>query len=497
MDFNALTKQWKHYAKNGDIKSIKNSLDFFIKYDISLRVKDMVELIYELSAYGYSQHVNSILFYLDNIRGVVKRESETINKYIEGGQSHIIPKLMHAMGVNADQYESSLLSRMKYFKVPHRDYEQTMQNLRLISPPGSLESGQMDSSESKNDKKKQLFQSEESHFRRLIRNRDCAGVELLLKRGNLNMTQREYNAVIELYVENMQMDKALKAFENAIAFDKSFRLSPNSLFDLVKCMVVNEYDFEKIKELLAIHRKPKAASGSKQMSLFFQQLADSGQAEMLNKLYDTLVENNIVQEHTLYPPLISVHLSNNNLDLAVDTYEKFITTKSVAPYTVELMAFLIERNEMELLQRVYKMYEGAVTTNLAQYRLGFAYLKCGREEMARSIFETVNMEESKRFMYRECKSLEFFGKVEETEALLRLTKGLPFDRHLIYRTLLELYCKTEKFENILILWTEHEADETAKPNKNFVGRLLYYLKENNVKTSKLFLTKLEKKYRNM
>lgn len=496
IDFNALTKQWKRYARNGDIKSIQNSLDFFIKYDIRLRVKNMVELIYELSAHGYSQHVNQILFYFDNTRGVVKQERETINRYIEGGQSHILPKLMHAIGIDADEYESNLLSRMEYFEVPHHDHEQTMQNLRLISPSGSLENGKMESSESKDDKKKHVFHLEESQFQRLIRERDCTGVELLLERGNLNMTRRKYNAVIELYIENIQLEKALKTFEKAIAVEKSFRLNSNILFELVKCMVMNEYDFEKIKELLAIHRKPKGVNRSNQLSSFFQQLADSGQAEMLNKLYDAFAKNNIVKENILYPPLISVHLTNNNLNLAVDTYEQFITTKKVAPHTIELMTFLIEQNEMELLQRVYDIYEGAVSTNLAQYRLAFAYLKCGREEKARSIFENVNMEESKGFMTRECKSLEILGKVEETVALLRLTKGLPFDRHLIYRTLLELFCKTEQNENIMKLWTEHEADETAKPNKYFVGRLLYYLKNNKIKTSKLLLTKLEKIYRN-
>lgn len=497
MDFNALTKQWKSYARNGDIKSIQNSLDFFIKYDIKLRVNDMVVLIYELSAHGYSQHVNNILFYLENVKGVVQRERDTINKYIEGGQSHILPKLMHAIGVNVDEYESNLMSRMKYFEVPHHEYEQTMQNLRLISPSASLETGKLDSSESRYDEKKRVFHSEDSQFQRLIRERDCTGVELLLERGNLNMTQRKYNAVIELYIENSQLEKALKTFEKAIAVEKSFRLNPNILLELVKFMVVNELDFEKIKDLLAIHRKPKAVNRSNKLRSFFQQLADSGQAEMLNKLYDSFVENNIVKADTLYLPLISVHLTNNNLNLAVDTYEKFMTTKNVAPHTVELMTFLIERNEMELLQRVYKIYELAVSTNIAQYRLAFAYSRCGREEEAKSIFKNVNMEESKGFMYRECKSLEILGKVEETKVLLRLTKGLPFDRHLIYRTLLELYCKTEQIENIINLWTEHDADETAKPTKDFVGRLLYYLKENKIRTSKLLLTKLEKKYRNM
>lgn len=497
MDFNALTKQWKHYARQGDIKSIRNCLDFFVKYNISLRVKDMVELIYELSANGYPHHVNSILYYLSNVRGVVKRERETINRYIEGGQSHQIPKLLHAIGMDVNEYESNLLSRMRYFEVPHQDFEQTMHNLRLISPSASLESGHMDSGESKDDKQKHVFYSEESQFHNLIRKRDCTGVELLLERGNLNMTRRKYNAVIELYLENMQLEKALKTFEKAIAIEKSFRLNPHILFELVECMVINKMDFEKIKELLTIHKKPKAVYSSNKLNSFFQQLADSGQAEILNKLYDAFVENNIVKENTLLPSLISVHLTNNNLNLAVDTYEQFMTTKHVAPHTVELMTFLIERDEIELLQRVYKIYEGAVSTNLAQYRLAFAYLKCGREEKARSIFENVNMEEDIGFMFRECKSLETLGKVKETEALLRLTKGLPFDRHLIYRTLLELYCKTDQIENIINLWREHDADKTAKPSKDFVGRLFYYLNGNRDRTPKLLLTTLGKKYRNM
>lgn len=66
MDFNALMKQWKHFARNGDIKSIENSLYFFIKYNMKLRVKDMLDLIYELSAHGYPEHVNKILIHMNN-----------------------------------------------------------------------------------------------------------------------------------------------------------------------------------------------------------------------------------------------------------------------------------------------------------------------------------------------------------------------------------------------------------------------------------------------
>lgn len=496
----------KLYAAKGDSENIEKTLNACIAANINLRNKNIISVIYDLVENGHEQNIEKFINYMNPNDMGEQFVRAVITRFVQNGYAFIIQKILLQM--KSFLYAQFLIDEMVRLNAPATDISQAIakfdefginvnkntnapsKSTQVIPmkgvPIGNIDDSNYDEQFSHNEWQniRQMYtigtsggyQSEESRFHTFIKEGNITEIESLLERGKLNMTNSKYAQVIELYTSLNNLGMALKTLNEALKSEKNFKLNPVHLAKLVALMIDKNYDFERIKEILYLHRSEKPAHRLFTYETIFERLANEGNDELLNELYDAIIENNLIEETTnLATPLVTVHLTKGDLLKSVEVYEKIVTTKNLTPHTFGLMQELIEKDELKLLQRVYKVYEKVRNVSEAQYRLAFAYIECGHEEEAQKIFKSGQIKNLSPKIAKHCLYLEKFNKVELAQVLLKVTKGVRCDRSHIYRTLLEFYCKNDHERGAIDLWKEFKAEGDSKLLKDFSKRLIRFL----------------------
>lgn len=491
-NYHTLIEFLNYYAKEGDLPNIKKTLDSFKENNIELRNRYVIDAIHGSVLNGHSKNVEELFTYLKSDDATLTFIQTTITRFVESGHAEFVPKLLPLFSKNSNDIIEFFVGEMKRLNTDSEQFNRVIDALNVIGIQVEVSNGSDELKETTDSITKRLsnpkatvvisynsLDTDERRFFTFIREKNIAEVESLMEKESLIMNRSKSALIIELYTDVKNLDKALATLAQVRANRKTFRLDYIKVAKLVALMVEFKHDPDEIVDLISTNRQDKMRHRVFLYEETFRTLAAAGNDELLNKLYKSTIDYNHVEvTENSTKPLIEVHLNKGDFKRAVEVYQKIVEENNLLPMTLRLMAKLIEINEPDLLQQVYKIYETARGEHLAKYRLAFAYIRCGDAEKAKSILLSSTIPNLTTKITFECRALENLGKIDETKILLKATKGIRCDRHIIYRTLLELYIKNDRVDDAMELWTEHKNDKLT-PNRGFVERFKRFMEKHN------------------
>lgn len=459
--------------------------NFFEKSNLKLLNRHVLDAICDLIQNGHSQYIDRLFKYF-NPCDVSERVVQTsITRLIEIGQANIVPQFFEAIHVNDKKYKTFFLSEMQRLKMSIDEINQIMESFKFEFIENKSEDylpEQQDTRQWNQSNDSNSLQTDKGRFHASIREGNVDEVESIMERSySLIMTNCKYALLVDLYTAKGDLTKAMKILKLAKANDTAFKLNPIHLSRLISLMVDRDCDFDTILKLIEGHRPEQSVHLILPLWSLFSRLAKAGNDELLNKLYDAIVENNLLKETVdSNTPLITVHLTKGDFVRAVEVYEKIVKQKNLTPQTFELMRQMIKEQQIELLQKVYDIFKEARGESTALYRLAFAHIACGNEKEAHDIFKSGKINDQFKKVKENCFQLEKWGRVDETKLLLKVTENTPFlERHRIYQTLLEIYCNQDKIDEALDLWQQFRNENyPTNLSKNFKKRLIQFLRAN-------------------
>lgn len=477
-----------------DLENLRKTLEFYKRENIELRNNIMLDIIHEMAWKGLARHVDEMFQYLNPDDVSENFIHITITRFIESGQVQLLPKIFQMLNVDDDKCTQFLRFEMERIQMPADQINEIMETIKIMPKTkplngidnyynnfdNGLNSTDLHNIRQVNTTTENLMQmTDEKRFHYFLSEKNIIEIELMLSRQNVHMTNSKYARLIELYTEMNNLHKAVDILKQANANDQSFKLNPIIQVKLISLMIRRGRNFNEIKDLLHQHRTDIATHRILPLEILFNNFAKAGNVELLNKLYEAVMENNLVEENVFTTAkLVEVHLVRGDLKQAINVYEQFVKNKNLTPHTFELMRESIERDEKEQLQRIYNIYKNARGESLAQYRLAFAYLECGHEHEARTIFESGKIKDLSTKIIMQCRSLEKLENADMTKMILKTTKNLSCERVRIYRTLLEIYCNNKRVDDAIELWREFNEEDPIKANDDFAYRLIRFLRYN-------------------
>lgn len=175
-----------------------------------------------------------------------------------------------------------------------------------------------------------------------------------------------------------------------------------------------------------------------------------------------------------------MHLVKDNIQMAIDTFEKICDKYKATPWKNELACRLIQKEDAANLQKLTDLSTNIHGEVNSLYDLVFAFVECGRIRQARKILETPGLRTRPHRIDNACERYKNEGLVEPLEGLIEATKNLAhIDRMKIFYNLLLSYNKANEAEKALGLWTKMQ-EEGVIPSDAFLIKLAELLKKNKI-----------------
>lgn len=323
--------------------------------------------------------------------------------------------------------------------------------------------------------------TEKMLFLAYVREGNAAEIESILAKDKISLSNSDYAQLIDLYTRHNNLENALNILKRVCANNSSFKLDPIKVAKLVRLMIDKERNFDEIDALLLAHRQGKAEHRIFIFEHLLDQLAENGCFKLIEQLFDSLIEYQYIEPTPQSTgPLIKAYCVKGKYTEAVTKFEHFASTHKLVPMTMVLFVQLIKNNQVESLQRAFDAVEQLHGERNALYRLAFAFIECGQDRQARAIFENDRLDNITPAIVRECKTFVKFDRIEPLMVLLKATKGLFCNRHVIYQSLLDVYTKKNNASEALELWCEYLTDDGILPVLRFKKGLISLLKANDM-----------------
>ncbi|XP_055546807.1 leucine-rich PPR motif-containing protein, mitochondrial [Wyeomyia smithii] len=333
--------------------------------------------------------------------------------------------------------------------------------------------------ENTNSLKNQLIRS-------AIRSNDISKAEEILTRleeENYVVQPGIYAQIIELYANNDKLDEAFGLLRKVKTKLPDFELDETKIIRLAQA-ILNQDRFDDTLKFLADY-KPAVARDEKSVDFNYNSacwrmlnsLAEKGNVDGVNKLFDNLLENGYITPHNIFlGALIKVHIVREDLQSAITVFEDICQKYRATPWKAELTCRLIQAEDATNLQRLTDLSTEVHGEVNSLYDLVFAFVDCGRIRQARKILETPGLRTRYQRIQNACERYHVEGKTQSLEGLMEATKDLNhIDRSEIYHKLLKSYINENQPEKALGLWTKmQEEDET--PSDAFLIELSGFLK---------------------
>ncbi|XP_065358584.1 leucine-rich PPR motif-containing protein, mitochondrial [Calliphora vicina] len=296
-----------------------------------------------------------------------------------------------------------------------------------------------------------------------------------------------YAQLIDLYTTHDRVSDALATYEKTKTKDPEFHLDNLKTVGIVE-LLLKEERFEEALKFLDNNKKPQTATENdnsynyaSKVWRILNSLAESGDADKLQKVFNAFVQGNyIVPNNVLLGPLIKVHLVNDNIPKAIESFEKVCEEYKATPWKNELARRLILAEDAANLQKVTDLSTNIHGEINSLYDLVFSFVECGRIRQARKILETPGLRTRPHRIDNACERYKNEGMVEPLEGLIEATRDLShIDRNKIYYSLLLSYSKSEDAEKALGLWTKMQEDSIT-PSDEFLIKLAELLQSKNM-----------------
>lgn len=322
-----------------------------------------------------------------------------------------------------------------------------------------------------------------------FRDKDVAKAEEVigkLEKEGYQMTGGVYAQLVDLYVQNNELDRALKALERVQAREGEFKLDNLKAVRLAACLVEADRLGDAVK-LLDANKKGEFSAEDQSFNYnaicwrLLNGLAEKGRVDDLTTMFDALVAGNYAEpNNVLLGPLIKVHLLKDDLPSAMDTFEKITTKYRSTPWKNELSCRLIQAEDAASLQKLTDLSTNVHGEVNSLYDLVFSFVECGRIRQARKILETPGLRVKHQRINHACERYREEGKVQPLEGLIEATRDLHhIDRQDIYYNLLLSYKKDNQPDKALGLWTKMQEDDIS-PSEHFLATLAQLLRANKM-----------------
>lgn len=307
-----------------------------------------------------------------------------------------------------------------------------------------------------------------------------------LESNNEKVAGSMHALLIQLKVQEKDLTSAVEWFTKIKAQNNEFFLFTDTAIDIVSWYIENGQMDEALKFATETRRATAAEEGyfsaaNLRCRELLNRLADEGKATELNQIFESLVENGHAKvSNKLLGPLVRVHLVNNDLNKAVETFEKLANQYKETPIKGMLVAHIIRNGEMEILQKVVDISATVHGEHNVLTDLAFSFIECGETEQAQRVFEMPNLYPNQRSVQAKSEKFNKDGSIEMLENLAEATRGAKsLRREPIYLNLLDLYINEDNSEKAFQLWvTIQEENEVA--TDEFLKKLGLYLKSRKI-----------------
>lgn len=297
-----------------------------------------------------------------------------------------------------------------------------------------------------------------------------------------------YAQLIDLYCHHSKVDQAIAILNEITTKEPDFVLDDMKAIKLAT-LLISEDKIDEALKILESHKKEEKKTEEMTFNYkagcwrLLNSLAEAGKLSHLEKVFDSLVKNNYIEiNNVMLGPLVKVHLVNNDLPKAVETFEKICNTHRSTPWKNELACRLIQAEDATNLQKLTDLSTNIHGEVNSLYDLVFSFVECGRIRQARKILETPGLRNRPQRINMACERYHQDGikGISPLEGLMEATKDLNhINRGEIYYNLLLSYCKENEPDKALGLWTKMQEENIA-PSDVFLLKLAEFLRSNDL-----------------
>lgn len=328
-----------------------------------------------------------------------------------------------------------------------------------------------------------------SSYRRENENNKFEELLEQLESEKTDISPKVYEHLIQIKLKEKNLDKVFDIYDKCKARKSDFYLYQETIIQIVSLFI----DYGRVDEAVQFLEKTKRNNNmhfgaSEPQFKLLNRLAEEGRATEVCKIFNSLIENrHIPINGKLVSPLVKVHLVNENIAKAIDTFEQYAANYKFTPYKNELYIRLISRKDWTNLERVQAVAEKIHGKGNSLIDLAFRLIECNEIERAKQIFEEPSLHISSQKIdnwYRSItaqNSSDSASAINCLRALLKVTENCPtkINRERTYINLLNLYVQEDKSIEIKDLFLQIGEDNESV-SSDFMAKLGKYLKSKNV-----------------
>ncbi|KAL5281307.1 LRPPRC family protein [Megaselia abdita] len=412
----------------------------------------------------------------------IEQVEEVLNKLLEnnlGITSECAENIQTKLESQMTENISNILSKLISVDFKNKSQTQKFENMSVEELEDILE--------------KNRFPSKTNYLKRCLINacfdtKDLGKIEQVLKdlqQTGFTIPSGAKAQLIDLYCNLERIDDALNLYTEEKSKKSDFQL------DAIKTLKMADLIFKQgnSDKAIAFLIENKKESLNDEISFVYKNtvwkllnnLAETGNADLLKKVFDVLESNNYLKpSNVVLGPLIKVHLKNDNISAAMDTFAEICEKYRSTPWKNEIACRLIQSEDAVNLQKLTDLSTTIHGEVNSLYDLVFSFIECGRIRQARKILETPGLQNRSNRISSACERYRSGGDTKSLEALVEATANINYiDRNLIFFNLLQRYQKENDPQKALNLWTKMQ-EENIVPTDTFLIRLSNFLKENNM-----------------
>ncbi|XP_078452356.1 leucine-rich PPR motif-containing protein, mitochondrial isoform X2 [Lampetra planeri] len=297
-----------------------------------------------------------------------------------------------------------------------------------------------------------------------------------------NMVVAGYATLLKHCCEQGNVTEACNIKKELDRFDPNAVLGVSKYIALLKLLATHGMVQEAQEVLKELSAKKLLMNNELRLQNFVQLLQDvsaTGNTEAVRQLLDSIVTLGLCKPgNLLCNPLLTPYLEKEDLSGALDAGMACANNYQVFPQKLELLKSLVEKGEMDLLQKALAFISKMAGELNMLYDIFFTFLETGKHAEALKIIETPGMKARPRRLKWFAERCIFNDKGKILEQLLDQTKSLfECDRDEMYFYMLQ-YCKLHSdVDMATATWTKMQ-EENLIPRERTLSLLADILQSN-------------------
>ena len=196
--------------------------------------------------------------------------------------------------------------------------------------------------------------------------------------------------------------------------------------------------------------------------MFLRHYVEKGDSENLSKAFHVLKEEGLIELKTAlnWSPLIDIHIQKGDLETAVQEFERIAKEEGKLPHKFKLMQELIEKEDMENMQRVLDASIEVIGETKSLYDLVLNFLKVEKYPQAKKLLETPGLRYDQDKVSYIMHKLAQDNALDELENFVALSQSIfACDREFMYSTLVSTLEQVKEAVRINDVWVNMQEED--------------------------------------